>query len=219
MKPIIVLGAGGHTKVLIDILLDTGCKVLGLLDIDPGTAGKKVLGISVLGTEELLRCYHPDDILLVNGLGSIGDTTARRHVYELRRQNGYRFYSVIHPRAIIGRETVIGEGIQVFAGSVVQPGSVIGDNVIINTNASVDHDCTIGSHSHLAPGATLSGGVHVGEGVHIGTSAVVIQGVKIGARSTIAAGAVIVRDVAAGTTVAGVPGREVQQIGEGPCHN
>jgi UDP-perosamine 4-acetyltransferase len=103
----------------------------------------------------------------------------------------------------------LGEGVQIMAGTVVQPGSKIGDNTILNTRSSVDHDCEIGAHVHIAPGVTLSGGVRVHDDAHIGAGAVLIQGVEVGASSLVAAGSVVIHAVPANTRVAGMPARKL----------
>jgi len=96
-----------------------------------------------------------------------------------------------------------------MAGSVIQPGSVIKKNTIINTKVSVDHDCIIGAHVHLAPGVTISGGVCVEDAVHIGTGALVIQGIHIGKKCLIGAGSLVLNNIKEGSTVFGLPAREM----------
>lgn len=208
--PIIVLGAGKHAKVVIDILRIQSVNVLGITDIDPGKLKEKVYGVKVIGNDDALQFYLPDSVQLVNGLGSVGSTILRKQLYNHFKSQGYSFASVIHPSAVIAFDVEISEGVQVMAGAIIQPGSYIGKNTIINTKASVDHDCIIGSHVHLAPGVTLSGDVQVGDGVHIGTGATVIQGIRIGQNSLVGAGSLVVKDVPEGATVIGVPARVVQ---------
>ncbi|KLU62646.1 putative acetyltransferase EpsM [Peptococcaceae bacterium CEB3] len=208
-KALIIIGAGGHAKVLLDILLAQKADILGLTDADtasPGV-GRHVLGVPVLGGDSQVPEHSPEDIRLVNALGSVGRIGKRREIFQHFKALGYSFASVFHPAAIISRLTELGEGVQLMAGVVVQAGVVLGDNVLVNTRASVDHDCRIGAHAHLAPGAILSGGVTLGEGVHVGTGAVIIQGITVGEGSVIGAGAVVIRDVPSGVTVAGNPAR------------
>ncbi|MFC4768239.1 acetyltransferase [Effusibacillus consociatus] len=207
--PVIVLGGGGHAKVLLDTLLIQNISVLGFTDPKPEVVLNHVLGIQFLGNDDVVGDYHPDSLGLVNGLGSLRVPVARKRLFDQFKDRGYSFASVIHPSAVIARDVVLSEGIQIMAGAVIQPGSSIGKNTIINTKASVDHDCVIGEHAHLAPGVTLSGGVHVGDGVHIGTGATVIQGVRIGNNSIIGAGALVLKEVPEGVTVVGVPAKEV----------
>lgn len=207
-RPLLVLGAGGHARVLIDALLASGRLIAGIVDCDPQLAGTLLLGVPVLGGDEVVDQFLPCEILLVNGIGSVGLPEARTRIFERFTDRGYRFGTVIHPSAVVAADAEIDEGAQLMAGSVVQSGCRIGSNVIVNTRAAVDHDGTIGDHTHLAPGVTLSGGVRVGSGVHIGTGAILIQGITIGDGCLVAAGAVVVNSLAAGSRVRGVPARE-----------
>lgn len=206
--PVIIIGWGGHAKVVADVLRLQGYSILGFteLDEDLKSRGSDVL---CLGDDAVIARYHPEKVLLANGLGSTQTTTARKKIYVEFSEKGYHFVCCIHPSAIIATDVEIGDGAQIMAGSVVQPGCKIGRNVILNTRASIDHDCEIGDHVHIAPGATLSGKVHVAPGAHIGTGATVIQGVVIGQHSIIGAGSVVLKDIAANNLVVGIPAREV----------
>lgn len=206
--PIVVLGGGGHAKVLIEALLLQHGEVLGYTSLNDG--GKTVLGIPRLGDDEAMLEYGPDKLRLVNGVGSIASTSSRKRLFEQFQKRGYRFESVIHPSAVMASDTWLEEGVQIMAGAVVQPGSRVGANTILNTGVMVDHDCDIGSHVHIAPGAVLSGGVRVENEAHVGTGAVVIQGLTIGAGSIIGAGAVVLQNVSPGVTVVGVPGKVIR---------
>lgn len=204
-KPVILLGAGGHAKVLLDILLEQNIEVLGIAEKDGADLPSDVYGVPVIGNDSDVQQYPPDKVELVNGIGSIGSTVLRQKVYERFKRQGYRFPQVIHPRAVVSRRAELGEGVQIMAGAVVNIGTRIQGNSIINTNASVDHDCDIGAHVHIAPGVTLSGGVTVGDGSHIGTGVSVVQGIEIGANVIVGAGAVVVNNIEAGRKVCGVP--------------
>lgn len=208
MLPVIVLGAGGHAKVLIDSLQASRVAIKGIVDPAPDFRGAQLFGVPVLGGDEVIESFSPSDILLVNGLGSVRLPQRRRQVFDRFKCMGYRFAAVVHPSAIIAVDVALGEGTQIMAGTVIQPGSRIGCNAIINTRASVDHDCIIGDHVHIAPGVTLSGGVSVGAGSHIGTGATLIQGVSVGCDCLVAAGAVVINNVADSSMVRGVPARE-----------
>lgn len=203
--PVIILGGGGHAKVLIDTLKIQSIEVIGITDPDPEVANTSVMDIPVMGDDEVIFKYAPEHILLVNGLGTTRATSFRRQLFLKFKNYGYHFANVIHPSALISSHVTLGEGVQIMPGVIIQAGSCIGDNTIVNTKVSVDHDCRIGPHVHLAPGVTISGGVQVGEGVHVGIGAIIIQGINIGEESLIAAGAVVIRDVAKGVTVKGIP--------------
>jgi UDP-perosamine 4-acetyltransferase len=210
-RPVIIIGGGGHAKVLVEALRASSVAMLGITDADPAKHGTSVLGAAVLGGDDVLERHAPGTVLLVNGLGSVARPAARAALFDALKAKGYVFATVVHPSAVVASDAVLGEGAQVMAGAVIQPGCTIGENVVINTRAAVDHDCFIGPHVHVAPGVTLSGGVRIGGGSHIGTGAAVVQGVTIGKRCLVAAGAVVIADVAEGATVGGVPAKEVRQ--------
>ncbi len=207
--PVIILGAGGHAKVLIDALRLQSVEILGIVDVDPNKKGLELMGVSIIGSDEDVMKYDSQKIRLINGIGSVRVGSLRRQLFEIFKCQGYHFEKVIHPSAIIANEVILSEGAQVMAGAIIQTGSQICMNAIINTGSLVDHDCEIGSHAHISPGAVLSGRVVVGENSHIGTGAVIIQGVRVGSNSLVAAGAVVIRDMSSNVTVAGVPAREL----------
>ena len=206
--PVIVLGAGGHSKVLIDVLRMMSTVIVGIVDSDPALVGTKLFDVEVLGGDDIINEFLSSKVQLVNGLGSIGLPIKRQQIFKKFKSLGYSFASIIHPSAVVASNVVLGEGVQIMAGTVIQPGSCVGCNTIINTRASVDHDCIIGDNVHIAPGATLSGEVKVGVFSHIGTGATVVQGISIGDGCLLAAGSVVVKDVFTGSMVRGVPAKE-----------
>ncbi len=207
-QPVVLLGAGGHGRVLLDILLQQSYEVLAISDPDY----KKMLplnNIPLMDDREALQ-YSPAEILLVNGLGSVGDTGKRRQVYESFKNRGYQFATLIHSSAVVSPRAGLGEGTQVMAGAIVQTGVTIENNSIINTKSTVEHDCRIGAHVHIASGAILCGGIEVGDGVHVGAGATVIQGISIGKDSIIGAGAVVISDLPEAVIAVGVPARIIK---------
>lgn len=209
-QKVIVIGAGGHARVLLDVLERCGVAVAGLTDADAGKHGKLLAGVRILGGDQVLDKYPPASIMLVNAMGSTESMTLRQKVYERLKSGGYRFLTLVHPSAVVAVDVLLGEGVQVMAGAIIQPGVKIGANSILNTGARVDHDCLIGEHVHLSPGVILSGTVKVGDGTHVGTAAVVVQGLRIGRGCLVAAGAVVTKHVADGKRVAGVPARRMR---------
>lgn len=206
MKPVIILGGGGHAKVLAEILLRTGQQIIGFTD--PDADALLFDGIPYLGTDKVVLEHRRDEILLVNGLGSVGDTGGRRKLFATFCEKQYQFAGLTHPGAIVGHLAVdTGQGCQILAGAIINPGTRLGDNVIINSGAVVEHDCHIGDHVHISPGAVICGGCHIGDGVHIGAGAVIIQGIEVGHGTVVAAGSVVVADVEPLTLVAGVPAK------------
>lgn len=208
--PVIVIGAGGHAKVVLDVLLERGQRVIGLLDSDPAKKNKELLGVPVLGGDEILASYPPNNVSLVLGIGSSGRPNHRRNIYEALKSRGYLFPVFVHPSAIITHAVEISDGTIVMAGAVVQPGCRIGANCIVNTGARIDHDCQLGNHVHVAPGAILCGDVCVGADSHIGAGSTIIQGINVGEGAIVAAGALVVDNIPDRTTVLGVPARKRQ---------
>jgi len=196
---IVVIGAGGHAKVLISTLTARGFSIAAVFDDDDTKWGMDAQGTRVSRIERERGG---------RGVIGIGDNAQRR---DMARALNLEWQTVVHPSAFVHSSAKLGRGTVVFAGAVVQPDAVIGDHVIVNTGATIDHDCTIGDYAHLAPGVHLSGSVHVDEGAFLGIGSVVIPGVKIGRWSTLGAGAVATRDLADGVTAVGVPARELKR--------
>ncbi|MBF0131486.1 MAG: acetyltransferase [Magnetococcales bacterium] len=211
--PLVLLGAGGHASVLLDALYPNQQKILGLY-IPPDASvppwGEKIPRIS--SDAALIQQFPPSAVHLIMGIGAVASNEKRKQLFTHYRNLGYRFASVVHPRHYCAQAVTIGEGCQLMAGSMIQPGTTLHDNVILNTGAIIDHDCQIESHVHIAPGAVLSGGVHVGSGAHIGTGAVVIQGIHIGSGALIAAGATVVNNIPENARVAGIPAKPVHSL-------
>lgn len=203
MERLILFGAGGHAKVVLDALLRGGREVVGLIDDDPAATGRLVLGLPVLGTRAVLASEWPGAAIIP----ALGVNAARAALLDWLRDTPHPIASAVHPQAVVGAGVEIGGGSFLAAGAVVNPDTRLGDGVIVNTCASVDHDCRIGRAAHIAPGARLCGGVSVGDETLVGTGAIVIPGISIGARAVIGAGSVVVRDVPDGARVAGNPAR------------
>jgi len=210
-QAVIVIGAGGHARVLLDVLDRCGVAVAGLTDADASKHGKLLAGIRILGGDMVLDQHPPASTVLVNAMGSTESMSPRQKVYERLKADGYRFLTLIHPSAVVAPDAVLGEGVQVMAGAIIQPGANIGANSILNNGAQVDHDCMIGAHVHLSPGVTLSGTVTVGDGTHVGTAATVVQGLRIGRGCFVAAGAVVTKDLPDGERVKGVPAHRMRK--------
>ncbi|RJR21780.1 MAG: acetyltransferase [Nitrospiraceae bacterium] len=208
-EKIIILGGGGHAKVLIEIIRSGGIfEIAGILDAR-FEKGLKISGVPVIGKDDLLPGIFERDRIInaCIGVGSTRDNSLRRALYEKVKQIGFSVPSLVHPKAVVSASCRISEGTQLMASSVVQPCSFIGENTIINTGAIIDHDCNVGRHVHICPGAVLSGECLVGEGSFIGTGATIVNGIKIGKNVTIGAGSVVVNDIADDSVVKGVPAR------------
>jgi UDP-perosamine 4-acetyltransferase len=214
---VIGLGAGGHAKVVVEMLrLLPGIELVGLLDARPELKGQHLLGLPVLGDDGELPALVGSGIRhFFVGVGTTGDPTVRHRLYELALRHQLQPVDAIHPQAIVSPSARLGQGVTIMAGAIINACVVAGANVVINTGAIIEHDCVLGDHVHVATGARLTGAVHVGNLTHIGAGATIRQGIRIGEGSIIGAGAVVVKDVPAHSLVVGVPARPLQSRPEG----
>ncbi len=203
----VVIGAGGHAKVILDILqCQREIEVAAFLDDDPQKLHRRFCGVPVIGPTGEIEGGQ-------SGLGvegiivAIGNNAIRERFFTRARQLGFLVPCAIHPSAVLAKSVETGEGVVVMAGAVVNPGTRIGHNVCINTRASVDHDNFLDDHCHVFPGATLAGWVHVGRYSYIGSGAVVNPGLRVGINSMIGSGAVVTRNVPDNVIVVGVPAK------------
>ena len=206
---IVVFGAGGHAKVVVDVLAQMKrYEVVALLDDSVELHGTKRWGVPVWGGREQFPALRKRGVAgLIVGLG---DNRLRQSVYEAAAKAGVKLITAVHPSAQIGSRVKIGAGSLLVAGTVINVDAAIGENVIINTGVTVDHDCRIGAHAHLSPGVHLAGGVTVGELTHIGIGAVVLPNVEIGRACIVGAGAVVRESLPDGVVVAGNPARQIR---------
>jgi sugar O-acyltransferase (sialic acid O-acetyltransferase NeuD family) len=197
-KPyILIYGAGGHAKSVIEMVLQNNVhSIAGILDDDKRLAGKQMFGISVLGTRALLPALVKQGVTLAaNGVGGIIDIGVRVRIFEILESAGFTFPVLIHPRATVEPSAKVSEGVQVFANAYVGAEAVLHPRCMVNTNAVVSHDCEIGAYTHIAPGALLAGHVHVGERTLIGMGVTTTIGVKIGSGVRIGNAAIVLADV------------------------
>lgn len=203
MRGNLIIGAGGHGKVIADIMLSCGMAVMGFLDDNPFLIGKQILGLPILGNVENWLNFDVEKLVV-----GIGDNSVRRLIVQRIEQVGSPIWATaIHPRATIANSVVVDIGTVVMAGAVINPDTTLGQHTIINTGATVDHDCEIGNFVHIAPGTHLAGGVHIGDGAMLGIGCSVTPGCNVGQGSIVGAGAVVVCDVPSGVIAKGVPAR------------
>ena len=202
-KYMYLYGAGGHSKVITDILNSLDVQVIGMFDDNPLNA--KFKGMEVRDGIRLLGEGFPklDAPLII----SVGNNARRAALASLIDAT---YGTAIHGTAIVSDKAKIGVGTVVLQGAIVQAGAEIGAHVLVNTAASIDHDNIIGDYAHVSPHATLCGHVRVGEGTHIGAGAVVIPSIQIGRWCTVGAGAVVIRDIPDFATVVGNPARVIK---------
>ncbi len=202
-EPVIVIGAGGHGKVVADLVLTCGDTLLGFLD-DRQARHPLVAGVPVLGKIADYARYPAAAFVI-----AIGDSAVRERI--VRQLDGVRWYTAIHPAAVVSALDVqVGEGSVVMANAVLNPSARVGKHSIINTAAVVEHDNRIGDFAHVSVGARLGGTVSIGNHSWIGMGATVSNNVSICARCMIGAGAVVIRDIKESGTYVGVPARKIK---------
>jgi UDP-perosamine 4-acetyltransferase len=203
----IILGGGGHARMLIEILTLRGIPILGILDKNYELWGTTNQGVPILGGDDLLPELLTQAKWFAIGLGGTGNNRPRQKLFDYALSLGCEPLSIIHPKAIVSQWTEFGNGSQLLPGCIINVGAVLGKNVIINSGAIVEHDCRIGDHAHIASGARLASTVTIGMGAHIGAGATIRQCINIGSYALVAAGAVVVKDVPDGKIVAGIPAK------------
>lgn len=204
---LVVFGAGGHAKVVIDAAERQGYRRILVADDSEPLWGKALMGHMIIGGREALRELD----FRTHAIAAIGSNAARGHVANWLATQGFEPSSVIHPAAQIGRGARIGVGSLLVAGCVVNSDAVLGANVIINTGATIDHDCLVGDNVHIAPGVHLCGEVKVGSRTLLGVGTVVVPGIRIGADCVIGAGTTVIRDVPDGARMAGTPAHSIER--------
>lgn len=205
-KPLYIIGAGGHAKVVVQVFESKKNKVTAILDSDPAKAGKMLLDHPIYPIHDE-NLSSPAQFII-----AIGDNLVRKKNFEAMLSRGWFAVNAIDVVSNFGKNLTIGVGNVFFPYSCINSETKIGNNVIINTHAVIEHDCSISDHSHIGPNATLCGGVSVGTGTFIGAGATIIPGIKIGAWSVIGAGSVVIRDVPDNTTVVGNPAKILKII-------
>jgi sugar O-acyltransferase (sialic acid O-acetyltransferase NeuD family) len=205
-----VIGAGGHAKVVIDIVEKGNLwEIAFLVDDDPALKGKEIFGYQVLGNKsDLLERNNLTDVR--NALVAIGNNVLRAEAARWLVDHGFRLITAVHPSAQIARGVRVGLNTVVMAGAVINSDSVLGDSVIINTSASVDHDCVVAAGTHIAPGCHLCGSVTVGPRTMVGAGSTVAQGVTIGENCVIGAGSVVVQNIPPNVVALGNPAKPIR---------
>lgn len=207
MDKIVIVGGGGHAKVLIGLMKKLPLfEIIGYTDvIDRG----EILGVSYLGDDAVLASMQQTlgGLSAAIGVGTVSANAQRKDLMTKIAGYGYRFPAIVSPQAIVNEDVSMGDGTVVFDGVVVNPGTVIGRGVILNTNSTIEHDCRIGDYVHVAPGATLSGGVQVENASFIGAGSTIVQYKRICPSCVIGAGAVVVDHILQPGTYVGTPAR------------
>ncbi|WP_407535960.1 acetyltransferase [Cetobacterium somerae] len=211
MKEIMIIGAGGHAKVIIDIILqrkknlNDNLVIKGILDDSFNENEKKDLfGIPIIGkVNKILEL--PSNIYYII---AIGNNDIRKKISQNYKE--IKYITLIHPKAIVAENVSLDEGTVLMAGSIVNSDTKIGKHCIINTGSIVEHDNIIKDYVHISPGATLCGGVIIEEETWVGARSTIIQGIRIGKKVIIGAGSVTIKDIDSFSTVIGIPAKNIK---------
>lgn len=200
-EKVVVIGAGGHAKVVGDIIVKSNDHLIGFLD-DFIPSGTNIIGkYKTIGKiEECLNLYSQNNT--TKFIIAIGDNLVRERIAQTYQ---IPYYTAIHPNTIIGIDAKIGEGTVVMANTCINPNALIGKHTIINTGAIIEHDNIIEDFVHISPNVSLGGTVHIGEKTHIGIGATVKNNINITSNVIIGAGAVVVKNIKEKGTYVGVP--------------
>lgn len=207
---VLILGAGGHGRVVLDILLQAGtAQIAGFLDNNTAIHGRRIDGIPVLGGIDDLT-QHAERAAATNVIIAIGDNGARRGLARQVEAGGLTLVSAVHPSATLASNATIGRNVVICAGSVICAHCQIGDSVILNTGCTIDYQTMVGEGSHVCPGVRIAGRVKIESGAFIGIGATVVPNITLGYECIVGAGSVVIEDVDPLATVVGVPARPIK---------
>ena len=208
MTGTVVVGAGGHAKVVADALAAAGGTVRGF--VDPSVpAGTTVVHGSVLGDDAWLASLPVAERTVAVGVGATSSVALRQKVVASLVAAGATIVGCRHPSAVVAPSAIVDPTAQILALSIINPSATVGAHAVVYSSAVVEHDCSVGAFAYLSPRTVLCGGARVGDGAFVGAAATVLPGVTVGAGARVGAGAVVTDDVPPRATVVGVPARVV----------
>jgi len=209
MKKIVLIGAGGQCKVIIDILKSLNeYEIVGITD---EKFQGNVFNIPIIGSDDILEKLYRDGVRYAFiCIGALNNISIRNKIYDKLKYIGFELPTLIHKTAVVSSFSHIEESTCVMAGVVINPGVYIGKNCIINTGAVIEHDCIIRNNTHISPKVALAGGVKVGYNTHVGIGGSIIQNINIGNSVTIGAGSVVINDINDNALAVGVPARVIK---------
>jgi len=206
--PVVMIGAGGHAKVVIELIRAQGhYEVVGCTDSHPEP--REVVGVPILGSDDVLPNLYAQGVR--HCFVALGDNALRRKVAARVTSLGFQLINAISPKASISPTVRLGRGIAVMAGAVINADATVGDLAIVNTRAAIDHDCQIGEAAHVAPRAALAGGVRVGSLAFVGAGATIVRGASVGESTVIGAGATVISNLGPNLVAVGVPAKPLQR--------
>lgn len=212
-EKVIIIGAGGHAKMVAECVDNKKYEIVGFLDKDTSLVGKLINGIPIIGADGDPSYWMNKGITgCIIGIGHVGKYVLRNKLFERYKNAGFHMINAIHPESIISPNAVIKEGAVVLPGAVINSNAYVGENSIINSKSVIEHDVVINNGVHIAPGSIVSGGAQIGENTLIGAGSIVIQMINIGKETIVGAGTVVIKDVPSNVLVVGNPVRVVREV-------
>jgi UDP-perosamine 4-acetyltransferase len=210
MEKIVLVGGGGHCKVIIDIIKGSSqYEIVGITD--EKDIGEDILDIPVIGDDSILpELYNKGVKNAFVCIGALNNIKLRDVIFNRLKGIGFNIPKLIHKEATISHYAKIEDGTCVMAGTVINPGTMVEENCIVNTGAVIEHDCVIGRNTHVSPRSCILGGCKVGDNCHIGAGSTILQGVSIGDDVVIGAGAVVLKDIENSVTAVGIPAKIIK---------
>ena len=200
----LVVGAGGHSRVIIETIEILGFSIEGIIDLNFSGKKERILKYPVLGGLNFLKNIQKDQFSFAVAVGNISE---RKNIFKKLNELEMNLPNIIHPTAIISKYLKLGRGVFINAGSIINAKVILGNNIIINTGVIIDHEVEIEDHCNINPGVRIGGRVKVGKYSNIGIGSSIIDSIAIGSNSVVAAGSVVIKSIESNTTVYGVPAR------------
>ena len=200
MKPLLLIGGGGHCHSCIDVIESTEIYMIEGI-VQPKTSSKMILGYPIIGSDDDLPKLLKETKSVLITIGQIKNSKTRVRLFNLVKMLGAELPAIISPRAYCSKHAILGEASIIMHGAIVNAGARIGSNCIVNSQALVEHDVEIDDHCHISTGARVNGNVTINKGSFVGSGAVVKEGVKVGENVIIAAGQIVLQDVPNGMVV------------------
>lgn len=210
MEKIVLIGAGGHCKVIIDIIKSTNeYEIVGIIDREQNS--DSILNVPIIGNDSKLKKIYDSGIHnAFICIGALNNINLRNVIHNNLELIGFKFPVLIHKNSIVSEFAYIESGTCVMAGAIINAGSYIGKNCIVNTGCIIEHDCKIGNNTHISPNVSIAGGTTVGDNTHVGIGSSIIQGIILGNNVTIGAGAVVINNIDDNGLAVGVPAKVIK---------
>jgi sugar O-acyltransferase (sialic acid O-acetyltransferase NeuD family) len=213
MEKIILVGAGGHCKVIIDIIKSTkNYNIVGVTDKTYAQGEEKhVLDIPIIGDDTILKELYNNGVKnAFVCIGALQNIEVRDKIFNNLKALGFSMPVLIHNHAIVSPYANVHDGTCIMAGAIINPGALIEENCIVNTGAIIEHDCIVQRNTHISPRACIAGSVNIGYNTHIGMGSSIIQSVHIGNNVIIGAGAVVIENIVDNVVAVGIPSKIIK---------